>query len=147
MRPHFLVSKLPILCLAAVAFTFGPSAEKAAHAEPPRIGGPSPVAEVFAPLNPMRWSMPKISFPGMGSEKRVIRRKPDNAFDGFSKSVSRGWVKTKTALDPSPLWTPSNPRSSQRDQKPGFWTNLFSGGPEPKKIETVNDYLSQPRPY
>ncbi|MEX0824707.1 MAG: hypothetical protein WD119_00995 [Pirellulaceae bacterium] len=147
MRPRFLFSNLPIVCLAAIAFTWGANAEKAAHAEPPRIGGTSPFAEALGPLNPTRWSMPKISLPGVGSEKRVIRRKSDNVFDGFSKSVSRGWTKTKNALDPSPLWSSSTPRSSQRDQEPGFWTKLFSSDPEPKKIETVNDYLRQPRPY
>lgn len=147
MRSHFLVSNLPILCLAAIVFTCGMSVEQTVHAEPPRVGESNPIADAFAPLNPARWSMPKVPLPGMGSEKPVIRRKSDGMFDGFSKSVSRGWAKTKNALDPSPLWTPSKPRSSQRNEQPGFWTRLFTSDPEPKKIETVNDFLRQPHPY
>lgn len=147
MRPHFLVSNLPILFATVFALSGGASSENAAYADGPRIGGPSPLGEALAPLNPTRWSMPKFSLPGTGSEKRVIRRESDSMFDGFSKSVSRGWNKTKTALDPSPLWTSSEPKKANRDQEPGFWTKLFTSSPEPKKIETVNDFLRQPHPY
>ena len=92
-------------------------------------------------------SFPQIDLPGIGSEKRVIRRKSDSMFSGISRSVSRGWKSTKKMFQPPSLWPASQPGNSRQGSDEGFWTSWFPADPEPRKIETVNDFLRQPQPY
>jgi len=91
-------------------------------------------------------SLPKLALPGLGSEKRVIRRKSDSMFSGVSRSFSRGWQSTKKIFQPPQVWSGSTSGKTAKGDD-GFWANWFPVDREPQKIETVNDFLRQPQPY
>jgi hypothetical protein len=106
---------------------------------PPKIGGSSSGASSSwaAPLNPLNWSLPS----------------PPAVWNGVTRQTRSAWRGTQRALSPlNPFarssGTPSaNSRPAASNNEGGFWSGLFGPAEEPRRVETVNDFLRQPQPF
>ncbi len=116
----------------------------------------TPFGRMVHGLNPANWKMP--TFSGLlpqQEEKARLTKKKDSLVDEVGQTASNSWNRTKTALNPQRLnpvrfftasaATPATP--TQQEQKPGFFSSLFSPSAPPEKTSTTtSDFLSQPRP-
>jgi hypothetical protein len=118
----------------------------------------------IADESPGRFSLPKLSLPKVNlwpkrSAAPARKSGGPSALTKLNRSSKQLLAKTKRAVTP---WTWSSDRkkkptsSSARvarargDAPTGsrqpFYSGLFARKPEPKKIESVNDWLALPRP-
>lgn len=96
----------------------------------------------LGPLNPTTWSWPSMPW---SNEPPRIKKKSQGFMSDMNQSAKRGWTRTKQALDPSWMLPSDKPKSSGSSDE-GFFGSIFTSDREPKKIETVNEFLSQPHP-
>lgn len=96
------------------------------------------------------WKMPQMKMPSMptmpwskSKSKVSSYQKPKpSAWQRMSKTSKKWWNKTAEVLDPypEPKTTPSYTESTKK--KSSWFTGWFQKE-EPRKIETVNDFLGQ----
>jgi hypothetical protein len=77
------------------------------------------------------------------SRTSYARNKPSN-WDKFKRSNKQFWAKTAEVLDPYPDTVPASSNSSSSSSSSSGFSSWFKRE-EPKKIESVQDWLSQPR--
>jgi hypothetical protein len=88
------------------------------------------------------WKAPKM--PWSKPEKpNSYAKKNDTAWNRMSKTSKKWWEKTAEILDPYPDPKPEPP-SYAKPKKPSMFASWFKKE-EPKKIESVNDFLKQER--
>ena len=125
-------------------------------AQGPIIDESTAVGRWMSAANPMNWQLPGSERSTRSSAhpkaKASEKNQESGLFSGMSRSVSRGWARTKQTLAPS-RWMPGSGNSgksaknhrSTRDSD-GGWANWFAAKEEPQKIETVGDFLRLPMP-
>ncbi len=129
------------------------SSQSFAIAGPPFINDSSNGSSWTSNLNPANWKLPK---PPWSSEPARIKKKSPGMMSSANQAAKNGWQKTKNALNPAKMFPSSSKSSSgsssssqpstiSDESKPGFFGGMFSKE-EPKKINTVNDFLKQPMP-
>ena len=130
------------------------SSQSFALAGPPFINDSSKGSSWTSNLNPTNWSWPK---PPWSGEPARIKKKSPGMMSSANQAAKNGWNKTKNALNPAKMFPSSSKSSSSSsssssqpstisdESKPGFFGGMFSKE-EPKKINTVNDFLKQPMP-
>ena len=86
----------------------------------------------------------------------VARRAQDpSVWTKMNRGTKSFFAKTKDAINPwddepqrsRSTGTRYRSRSHQDDRNQSFLGSLFNPEPEPKRIETVKDWLDQPRPH
>jgi len=111
---------------------------------PPKSGGGSSISKVF---NPTQWEWPSMPW---STEPPRIKKKSQGVVSDMNRSAKRGWEKTKDVLNPSKMFVsdpaPKPSKSMKEKSEPGFWGSVFGTKPPKKDVETVNDFLGQPRP-
>jgi hypothetical protein len=112
----------------------------------------SPIYNVAQTSSKSSWmpSWPKISNPfskKSGPKVSSYSKSKTSTFNRMSKASKQWWNKTAELLDPYPDPKPSTYESlSKPDSKKGNWfTGMFQSD-EPKKIETLPDWLRQETP-
>lgn len=126
----------------AVVLAFTPSSSAVSEDT-----GSSKVSRLWSPWR--EWKMPSFSPPEEPEFLKSTRNGVARAWEGTKRSTKNAWIATKDALrpyDPPEKRKPKNTRS-RSDQEQSFWANLFGGKEEPKRTETVNDFLRQPMIY
>ena len=88
------------------------------------------------------WKAPKM--PWSSKDKPTsYAKKNDSAWKKMSKTSKQWWDKTADILDPYPEPKPATPAYA-KPKKPSMFASWFKKE-EPKKIESVNDFLKQER--
>ncbi|QDS94048.1 hypothetical protein FF011L_28250 [Roseimaritima multifibrata] len=116
---------------------------------PPQIGDASPAEKWVASLSPSNWKLPTWSSTDKPSKKKTAKPAQKSTANQISQSVGRGWQKTTAVMNPMNLFpsTSTAVKSEEDADSPGFFERWFTPPEEPKKIETINDFLRQPSPY
>lgn len=128
--------------LAIVLVSFGLIAGTTS-AQPPMTSGSSW-------LKTPNWSLPSMPW---SQAKPPAKKKSPGMMSQINKSTQQSWNRTKRALDPSwmfpsdskPNKTSSVSRNKPAKQNDGMFSGWF-GGKEDKELNSVNDFLAQPRP-
>jgi hypothetical protein len=91
-------------------------------------------------------SMPKMPWSSSGPKVNSYSKNKTSTMGKISKTSKRWWNNTMEALDPYPDPKPPKYSSESSSEKKGNWfTGMFQRD-EPKKIETVSDWLKQESP-
>ena len=114
---------------------------------------PGPMKTVTRNLNPMNWRMPKLKMPSFKKgvpqqqERTRIRKKKNGFMTDVRTSASNGWNKTKETLSPARFF-PASAKSpaTQEKKEPGFLRSMFAPRPEPRRPESVTDFLAGQKP-
>jgi len=159
----YRTNRLPILAAMAItlAFAWGTTPAGAADAETAAVDAaaedPAMVDSSAFKLGWPKFEMPKFSWKGDKKEADDSALTPEGnpvsrALDKVSESSKNAANNVRNAwgaaMDKLPFGgddDKGDKKVAQKDEKPGFFSRLFSPAEEPRGSETVQEFLAQER--
>lgn len=148
--------RLPIL--AATAITLALACGTTAHAAEEAAATADDPAMVDSSAFKLSWpkfEMPKFSWKGddkketgesaLTPEGNPVSRALDKVSESSKNAANNVRNAWGAAMDKLPFGGGDDKKVAQKDEKPGFFTRLFSPAEEPKGSETVQEFLAQER--
>jgi hypothetical protein len=138
-----------VLCVGQTgqAGLYGSSGDKPTAAMPPasssQVHQDSQVQQTGWPSLPLpKISMPKVSMPDMSPITRPVK----SGYGKIASGTKHAWDGTKEMFSFGKGNNQPAGQTSQSQEKPGFWSRIFSKEPEePKGPQTVAEWMSLPR--
>ncbi len=150
-------NRLPILAaLAATVFALAGGVSSAAAQETgAATEDPAMVDSSAFKLSWPKFEMPKFSWkgdtaPATGESALTPEGNPiSRALDKVSESSKNAATNVRNAwgaaVDKLPFGGKGNAQVAQKEEKPGFFTRLFSPAEEPRGSETMSEFIAQDR--
>ena len=149
-------NRLPILAAMAATLVLATGTTPAGAEETGSAAeDPAMVDSSAFKLSWPKFEMPKFSWKGdnkdeagdsaLTPEGNPISRALDKVSESSKNAANNVRNAWGAAMDKLPFGGDDGAKVAQKEEKPGFFTRLFSPAEEPKQSETVQEFLAQER--